>query len=132
MREDTRIRLLAVTVIPIAIGLVIHYIRREKRGNKTIPRQLKGSLYEKELEIAINVALQAGKNIKDALDKDNKQVDKKGDGEIDFVTATDKGNERLIFTELQRHFPTYNLIGEVSSSYLFSSVGAIYSLLTIL
>jgi len=111
--RDARIRLLAATVIPIAIGLVIRYIRREKRRNKTIPRQLIGSLYENELVVAIDLALRTGKHIKDALDKDNKQIDKKGHGEIDFVTATDKENERIIFTELRRHFPIHKLIGEV-------------------
>lgn len=108
---------LLVTTIPIAIGIAIYYLvqnRQEQQQNHktSIPRQLKGSLYENELKIAIGLALQTGHNIKEALNK-YKSIDKKGDGEIDFVTATDKENERIIFTELQKHFPTHKFIGEV-------------------
>eukprot|EP01041_Mallomonas_annulata_P011185 gene11185-23372_t len=71
------------------------------------------SIYENELRVATEVAVEAGDNILAALNNP-KKVDSKG--AIDFVTETDKNNEILIFNALRKNFPSHVLIGEESCS----------------
>jgi hypothetical protein len=92
-------------------GVIIFatYIRGKKRVVETPPALLQSD-YAKELSVAIKLAYEAGWKIKDALDK-KKEVSNKGS--IDFVTDTDRNNEKLIFKGLKTRFPTHNFIGEV-------------------
>lgn len=86
------------------------------RDDEVLPDSISSSPYHDEIMAAVKVALRAGKAISNAIDLKDKGVSNKGDGVIDFVTETDKANERLIFAELQRQFPTHALIGEEDST----------------
>jgi hypothetical protein len=87
-------------------------LNRPKRrsGSSQRSSELSNTAYTAELDIAIELAQQAGEKIKDAIKK-HKIVSNKG--AIDFVTKTDKDNEKLIFNCLKKKFPTHKLIGEV-------------------
>ncbi len=82
-----------------------------------------GRNIEKRLEAAIQLAIQAGINTKNALHVRGKEIYQK-ENDHDLVTVTDKANESLIFSELQRLFPDDLFIGEETSADL----GAIPSL----
>lgn len=108
-----------LTVLAIAnVGIL--YVLSRRKARKNIPKELHGTKYDKELTVAITLALEAGKNILDVIDN-FKNVDRKG--AVDFVTETDKNNEKLIFKKLQQMFPEYSFIGEVRAemkSFLFN------------
>ena len=89
--------------------------RRKERKWKDLPEALKNCEYTKELVVSIDLALQAGDNILRA-NEDIKSHTVKGDLGVDFVTKTDKENEKLIFDKLSSVFPDYNFIGEESSA----------------
>ena len=82
---------------------------------KDLPETLKNCEYTKELIVSIDLALQAGDNILRA-NQDVKSHMVKGDLSVDFVTKTDKENEKLIFEKLSSKFPDYKFIGEESSA----------------
>ncbi len=67
------------------------------------------------MEAAIQLAFQAGINIKQALFVRGKKIFSKANA-FDLVTATDKANESLILSELQRLFPSDSFIGEETSA----------------
>eukprot|EP00607_Mallomonas_marina_P010535 CAMPEP_0182418278 /NCGR_PEP_ID=MMETSP1167-20130531/2757_1 /TAXON_ID=2988 /ORGANISM="Mallomonas Sp, Strain CCMP3275" /LENGTH=274 /DNA_ID=CAMNT_0024592419 /DNA_START=234 /DNA_END=1055 /DNA_ORIENTATION=- len=73
------------------------------------------SQFEEELSVASRVAIEAGENILAALNRP-KNIDLKGDGNIDFVTQTDRNNEKLIMERIHKHFPSHLFIGEESSA----------------
>ncbi len=75
------------------------------------------------MEAAIQLAFLAGINIKHAMRVRGKEIFQK-DNAFDLVTATDKANESLILSELQRLFPSDSFIGEETSA----DMGAIPSL----
>ncbi len=75
------------------------------------------------MEAAIQLAFQAGINIKHALHLRGKKIFQKANA-FDLVTATDKANESLILSEIQRLFPSDSFIGEETSG----DMGAIPSL----
>jgi len=79
---------------------------------QNLPDTVRASKYAREIAASVEVALQAGRAIAEAVDSQEKGVLNKGEGTIDFVTATDKANERLIFAELLRQFPHHEFIGE--------------------
>ena len=86
--------------------------RSRQQGAVIIPRELLESDYAKELKIAVEIALIAGENImkvRDTLEISNKSI-------VDFVTATDKENEKLIMDALMQNFPTHKFIGEEESA----------------
>ena len=89
--------------------------RRKRRMLKDLPETLKNCEYTKELIVSIDLALQAGDNILRA-NQDVKSHMVKGDLSVDFVTKTDKENEKLIFEKLSSKFPDYKFIGEESSA----------------
>jgi fructose-1,6-bisphosphatase/inositol monophosphatase family enzyme len=66
--------------------------------------------YINELIEAVNISYIAGNNISNVINSDNKEISLKST--IDFVTNTDKENERLIFNKLKEEFPNHNFIGE--------------------
>lgn len=102
--------------------------RRRTKGGKDVPsssgsvaallpRELHRCPYTRELLVAIGAALEAGANIRSALDAANKRVLNKGDADgIDFVTDTDQKNEQLVFERLKLAFPAHEFIGEETSA----------------
>ncbi len=78
-----------------------------------IPNVFRKSPYFKDILIAVECSMEAGRNISDQFTQtqSNKKVESKGT--IDFVTSTDKANEALIFEKLRKYFPDYQFIGEV-------------------
>ncbi len=82
-----------------------------------------GNTIEKRLEAAVQLASQAGMNIKNALHVRGKKIYQK-DNAFDLVTTTDKANESLICSGLRQLFPSDSIIGEEASADL----GAIPSL----
>jgi len=107
----------------VALYLMEMYALHRKKGRLVVTAKSSlaseslvletSELYEKELRIATTIAIEAGNNITSALKKP-KNIDLKGD--IDFVTQTDKSNEKLIFTSLRENFPSHVLIGEETCS----------------
>jgi hypothetical protein len=93
-----------------AISLVFWNVIRSAKSHRNIPPELAGSKYSRQLYVAIKCALIAGDNISRAIKGDKKVTSKGG---VDFVTETDKANERIIFQFLRRNFPGDNFIGEV-------------------
>lgn len=79
----------------------------------SIPDELRSSPYYDELCSALEIALEAGAHLQEAIDQP-KDVELKG--EVDFVTATDKLNEKIIFEHLKTKYPSYTFIGEESAS----------------
>ena len=103
----------------IFVGTALSYLISSYSFNRKeviiIPHELQGTILDRELRAAIDVALQAGRNISDAIQK-SKNISSKDDLKVDFVTDTDRGNEMLIFSELKRLFPTHLFIGEEASA----------------
>lgn len=69
----------------------------------------------KPLEVAIEAALEAGKYLKNNIDK-IKQVEYKGGAITNLVTEFDKGSEAIIINKLKKYFPDYNFLAEESGS----------------
>jgi hypothetical protein len=88
-----------------------HHLRRKNFRTLSF-NHFSAHPYEKELEVALKCAYEAGDNLKAALEND-KLIHSKGRAN-DFVTETDRSNEELIFQKLRKHFPTHKFIGEVS------------------
>ena len=92
-------------------------IRRKSSQKSTInghmPHQLVDSEFNKELIAMIEIALEAGENILKTLKLDKSITIKGQEDSVDFVTATDKLNEKIILSKLHDLFPTYTFIGEV-------------------
>ena len=65
------------------------------------------------LDFAIDVALEAGKKIKEASEL-VKQIETK-ENSADLVTKTDKAVEDYVFSRLKGRFPSHTLIGEESA-----------------
>ena len=89
--------------------------KRKERMMDDLPDALKNCEYTRELVVSIELALQAGDNILKA-NQDAKSHMIKGDLKVDFVTKTDKENEKLIYDRLYSMFPDYDFIGEESSA----------------
>jgi fructose-1,6-bisphosphatase/inositol monophosphatase family enzyme len=88
---------------------------RKKKDEKKLPlpSELTGTPYDAEVQAALEVAIIAGNNILEALHMP-KDIEQKGT--IDFVTTTDKLNEKIIFDYLRARFPDYLFIGEESTA----------------
>lgn len=69
---------------------------------------------EKDLRVAVSIALEAGKFIRDTCGY-VKSVETK-QSFADLVTETDKNVEKFIFDKLRVEFPADKLIGEESFS----------------
>ncbi|CAB1100612.1 unnamed protein product [Ectocarpus sp. CCAP 1310/34] len=85
-------------------------------NNHGVPRELskcESALLER-LELATEVALQAGAAMKLVINTKKEGIVHKG--ATDLVTATDKANEKLIFDAVRKSFPGDVLIGEESSA----------------
>ncbi|MBC8500374.1 MAG: inositol monophosphatase [Nanoarchaeota archaeon] len=71
----------------------------------------------KELEIAKEIALKAGKLIMDFYNKkDPGIIEDKGGFYQNYLTEADQASEKLIFEELKKHFPNYGFIGEETAN----------------
>lgn len=92
----------------------LEYLRRRKRPNEFVS-PFPDNPFSEELLAAVDVALLAGENIAQAIDK-TKDVENKS--QIDFVTSTDIENEKIIFEALRRKFPSHQFIGEVRSTVI--------------
>eukprot|EP00434_Breviolum_minutum_P027378 symbB.v1.2.024204.t2/scaffold2244.1/size113925/3 len=71
------------------------------------------SSYAAEVRVAVRLALQCGKAMRDCLQK---KVDWKDQSSIDPVTQTDKDNEELVIAGLRAAFPSHEIIGEESTA----------------
>lgn len=104
--------------------LLYHYASRKSTSKRQsrLPDDYIESIYDKAFELATQLALKAGSNITEAISNKGKAViSVKGSTGVDFVTETDKENERMIFHELRKIFPDHVLIGE-ESSFLHESI----------
>ena len=100
-----------------AIGFVFseYFSNNKRKSNFSIPKELLDTDLDKEMKIALEIALKAGENIIKGI-KSSKEIDSKDTLKIDFVTQTDKDNELLIYNNLSKRFPTYKFIGEETSA----------------
>lgn len=69
--------------------------------------------YAAEVAVAVRLAVDCGKAMRDCLQK---KVVWKDDSSIDPVTATDKENEQRVIAGLRAAFPTHEIIGEESAA----------------
>lgn len=98
-------------LLSTTIASAAYVYHRVTSTRKRIPKALlNAGIYRQELLAAVEVALAAGVNIKTAIEEEKKISSK---GNVDFVTETDKGNEKLIINALHSQFPSYSFIGEV-------------------
>lgn len=108
--------LFVYSVVAVA-GVSICAIQIEssiRRKRVPLPKELDGTTsYDKEVKAALEIAIKAGDNLLEALNQP-KDVEQKGD--VDFVTATDKLNEKIIFEHLKAKFPHHEFIGEESAA----------------
>ena len=88
-------------------------VKRKSFVSRDIPVALLSSEYSLELVEAIKVSLKAGEKILEALNDSFAAKSVSNKGSIDFVTQTDKDNEKLIFDSLKCSFPNHQFIGEV-------------------
>jgi len=112
------IALLSLTGYSISLN-IIHWFTNRKIKRR-FPKELtnRNSKYVEELKIATISAIEAGQKIRDAVSVDKIVEEKKSN---DFVTETDKANEKLILGNLKKKFPSYKFIGEVIHSCYFVS-----------
>jgi inositol-phosphate phosphatase/L-galactose 1-phosphate phosphatase len=100
---------------------LVYFIQTVQKGRRKNDRRIPGSFYKssylKEISSATTIALKAGEKIRAATENKEKNITNKGDIDLhDFVTQTDKDNEKLIFDHLRSSFPSYLFIGEESSA----------------
>jgi len=91
-----------------------------------IPPELLGEdgIYQKELKIAVELALKAGANIEEHCKKVGTKAGQQSEttlqistkqNDADFATAIDILNEKIITEGLLSHFPHHQIIGEEST-----------------
>jgi fructose-1,6-bisphosphatase/inositol monophosphatase family enzyme len=102
-----------------AVALPLMLSTWMKNGDYTtrIPRELKGKLYSKELEIAIKAAVAGGKNMTESLENASLASGleyKKGP--TDFATECDRKNEAQVLGMLSHYFKGDAFIGEETSA----------------
>lgn len=106
---------LVCAVTSVSVASIVYNLYEANR-TKHLPDALNGtSPYDAEVKAALEVALIAGKNLLDALNLP-KDMEHKGSTGVDFVTKTDKHNEKIIFNRLKRLFPKHKFIGEETTA----------------
>ena len=125
----------AVAVTSIAAASAFSAIKRSSRNSSTrssskhqhfsVPKELLESTTcdcKDELVLAVQLALEAGKNMTKHYDSKGTADENMGDLEIntkmndaDFATAIDVENENYISTEILKRFPGHAIIGEEST-----------------
>lgn len=114
--------LLVTAGLTAAAGLAALYLQRcnkKKNDPFAIPTSLLQSPHAAELQLAVDLAIQAGNNmvehcnLRGTVDASNEslKMEFKGSPE-DFCTAIDLANEELIIKAIQQHFPSHKIIGE--------------------
>mmetsp|Transcript_1376 Transcript_1376/g.3058 ORF Transcript_1376/g.3058 Transcript_1376/m.3058 type:complete len:375 (+) Transcript_1376:64-1188(+) len=123
---------LQVGAAAVAAGVtaVVGYYRYHKNGGGNdfeknqrqrleIPSELIASPYGREIKVAVELALTAGRNMVGYLDAKGTETEKDFDLGIecksnatDFCTKVDLENEHKISNGIKLHFPTHNIIGE--------------------
>jgi fructose-1,6-bisphosphatase/inositol monophosphatase family enzyme len=96
-----------------------HRGKKECRSKFEVPSELLSSGYDEELTLAVDLALQCGRNMyrycdakgTSAEELHSLEIDTKGQAE-DFCTHIDIENERLVTEGIQTNFPTHKIIGE--------------------
>lgn len=113
----------AAAVVATAIAFTATNKNQQRRPNGEdafqIPLKLLESPYATELTLAVKMALAAGKNMYDYCDQAGTEaaqlqdlgISTKGKPE-DFCTKIDLENEKAIMAEIQRQFPSHQIIGE--------------------
>ena len=108
------------------VGVGIYFLQRRrneiKKAKGAMPVELKNSTLAREVHIAVELALQAGRSMRPYCDEKgtaaeqehNLGISEKGQPE-DFFTKIDVENERLVTDGLLREFPTHKVIGEEST-----------------
>jgi hypothetical protein len=109
---------LASTLVSVTSTILYSYSRQLRLNGKRkrVPKELSGTNYDAMLEVATSLALKSGENMLEAIKSKSLSISTKGSTGIDFVTETDKENEKLIFETLKKRFPSHRFIGEESSS----------------
>lgn len=85
----------------------------------SVPKELLDSPYGSELQLAVQLALQAGANMIEYCDSKGTEAEASHDLGIntksqpaDFCTKIDVENELVVMTAIQKQFPTHKIIGE--------------------
>lgn len=108
----------------LAAGVSIIYLLRQRKKRNVdfkhaIPEALLESPLRKELQVAVNLALQAGRTMYSYCDEKGTAAEERHDLGIatkgqaeDFCTRIDVENEQLITDVLNKQFPSHKVIGE--------------------
>ncbi|GAX16169.1 myo-inositol-1(or 4)-monophosphatase [Fistulifera solaris] len=109
-------------MVGVGVGMYIvdrMMIRRKQNPKYEIPAEIRQSPLACEAQVAVTLALKAGRNMVSYCDEKgteaelnhNLGISEKGQPE-DFCTVIDVENERLVMHGLLEAFPTHKLIGE--------------------
>lgn len=112
-----------VALLAAAAGLGVYCLHYRRKNNKhQIPIAFLQSPYASELQVAVKLALQCGKNMTDYCDQKGTALEENHDLGIatkgqpeDFCTKVDVENERLVIQGILEKFPSHHIIGEEST-----------------
>lgn len=113
---------LLLTVVGVGVGLYLADILRKKIGKNhkyEVPEEIRKSPLAREAQVAVTLALKAGRNMFSYCDEKGTEaefnhdlgISEKGQPE-NFCTVIDVENEKLVMKGLLESFPTHKLIGE--------------------
>ena len=106
-----------------ALGISYITRRSQKTGRDAryeIPAELSNCPYRAQLDLAVDLALQAGQNMVHHIEHKGTSAQKSESdlgintksNDADFATAVDIANEKLITEAIASKFPTHKMIGE--------------------
>lgn len=112
--------LIATAAVSSVALLVYSYACQKSKTKKyKVPPELAASPCGKEVRVALELALQAGRNMISYCEQRGTTkeisigIETKGQPE-DFCTAIDVENEALVIKGIKKNFPTHKIIGEES------------------
>mmetsp|Transcript_6206 Transcript_6206/g.8072 ORF Transcript_6206/g.8072 Transcript_6206/m.8072 type:complete len:335 (+) Transcript_6206:60-1064(+) len=93
--------------------------RNSTQSKKAVPQKIKASPYAKHVELAIELALKAGENMRKYCDEKGTEAELNHDLNLsykgkpeDFCTVIDVENERMVMDGIESMFPDHKIIGE--------------------
>ena len=114
----------AASAAAIAALGISYLARRARKTSKNaryeIPAELSNCPHHSQLELAVELALQAGQNMAHHIEHKGTSAQKSESdlgintksNDADFATAVDIANEKLITEAIATNFPTHKMIGE--------------------
>lgn len=122
MTKTSSDRLVFVAAAGASIVIYSFWNYHKQRRKYRLPPELVKSPYHKQLQVGLDLALQAGRNLiaycqeRGTYAESRHELDIVNKGQPgDFCTKVDIENEHLVTKGLQKHFPSHRIIGEEST-----------------